>query len=398
MKRSNFLLLTLLLVAFSCGTSDNTMVEDDEISDPTDDTTDDGVDNLDVMLVDAFPNLTFERPLDFQSPNDGSGRVFVVEQGGTIKVFQNDESSTLATTFLDISGNIGTTANEQGLLGMAFHPNFDSNGYFYVNYTPSEALSVVSRFQVLGGDPNQADLGTELVILEIPQPFTNHNGGQLAFGPDGYLYIASGDGGSGGDPQNNAQTRSNLLGTILRIDVDQSENGLNYAIPIDNPFVGEANVREEIHAYGLRNPWRMSFDTQTGDLWSGDVGQGEREEINIIQSGGNYGWKLFEGTSCFSGACDDTGLIAPIFEYDHDANDESITGGFVYRGAAIPALVGKYVYADFISGRIWALDLDGSNNQLLVESGLNIASFGTDAEQELYICAFDGTIYRFQEN
>ncbi len=394
MKRLNFFILLLLVISFSCDNSDNTTVDDDEVSDPIDDE----VGAINLVLVDAFPDLSFQRPVDFQSASDGSGRVFVVEQGGMIKVFDNDETSASATTFLDISNSINTNANEQGLLGLAFHPNYESNGYFYVNYTPSETLSVTSRFQVSGSNADEADPDSELVILEIPQPFTNHNGGQLAFGPGGYLFIASGDGGSGGDPDNNAQMRSNLLGTILRIDVDQTANGLNYAIPADNPFVGETNVREEIYAYGLRNPWRMSFDTQTGDLWSADVGQDEREEINIIQSGGNYGWKLFEGTFCFSGGCDDTGLIPPIFEYEHNGNDKSVTGGHVYRGSAIPSLEGKYIYADFIDGRIWAIDLDGSNNELLVESGLNIASFGVDAEQELYICAFDGTIYTFQED
>lgn len=392
MKRIPFLVLVLLTVVLSCDNSDNGT--DDQMSNPTDD----GPAGINLMLVDAFPNLSFDRPVDLQTANDGSGRLFVVEQEGIIKVFQNSGQSATATTFLDISNQINTIASEQGLLGLAFHPNFASNGYFYVNYTPSETLSVTSRFQVSGSNADQADPTSEMVLLEIPQPFTNHNGGQLAFGPEGYLFIASGDGGSGGDPQNNAQTRSNLLGTIVRIDVNQTANGLNYAIPTDNPFIGEANVRGEIYAYGFRNPWRMSFDTQTGDLWSGDVGQSEREEINIVQAGGNYGWKLFEGTFCFSGDCDDSGLIAPVFDYNHDANDKSITGGFVYRGSAASSLTGKYVYADFISGRIWAIDLDGSNNELLFETGLNISSFGVDVEQELYFCAFDGSIYKIEEN
>lgn len=364
----------------------------------TDDGQSDDDNGASLTFINAFPNLSFNRPVDFQSPNDGSGHVFVVEQQGIIRVFENDTSVEGTTTFLNISDKIGTDANEQGLLGLAFHPNFESNGYFYVNYTPTETLSVTSRFKVSDGNPNMADPSSELVLLEIAQPFTNHNGGQLAFGPDGYLYIASGDGGSGGDPQNNAQNRSNLLGAILRIDVDATSNGLNYAIPSNNPFVGEEGVREEIWAYGLRNPWRMSFDTQTGNLWTSDVGQGEREEINVISSGGNYGWKLFEGTFCFSGDCDDEGLKPPIFEYSHDAGDKSVTGGFVYRGSAVPVLQGKYIYADFISGRIWALALDGSDNELLFNTGLNIASFGVDAQNELYFCAFDGSIYKFQED
>lgn len=393
MRTFGLFCLLVLFFTFSCDNNKSTGVDDDEIIDPVDD----GLDGATLELVNAFPNLGFERPVDFQSPKDGSQRVFVVEQRGKIKVFANNQNSGEATTFLNLDNKIETTANEQGLLGLAFHPDFGTNGYFYVNYNPTEQLTVVSRFQVSGTDSDAADVGSELILLEFSQPFDNHNGGQLAFGSDGYLYISSGDGGSGGDPQNNAQNRSNLLGAILRIDVDNTANGLNYAIPADNPFAGQTDVREEIYAYGLRNPWRMSFDTQTGNLWTGDVGQNEIEEIDIIQSGGNYGWKFFEGTSCFSGDCNNAGLIAPIFEYDQMANDKSITGGFVYHGSAIPSLTNKYVYADFVSKRIWAMDLDGSNNELLFDSGLSISSFGTDADQELYLCAFDGSIYKFQE-
>ncbi len=381
--------IIIFLLLFSCSSDNGNGTSDD--NNPPDET---------FILENAFPNLSFSRPVDFQSPEDSSNRIFVVEQGGTIKVFPNDENSSNAETFLDVSGNINTEANEQGLLGLAFHPDFSSNGYFYVNYTPNTGLSVTSRFQVSTANPDQADPNSELILLEIPQPFTNHNGGQLAFGPDGYLYIASGDGGSGGDPGNNAQNLSNLLGAVLRIDVDGVSNGLNYAIPTANPFVGQANTREEIYAYGFRNPWRMSFDTQTGSLWSGDVGQDEREEINVITAGGNYGWKLFEGTFCFSGDCNDSGLIEPAFEYNHNGNDQSITGGHVYRGSQTPSLAGKYIYADFIDGRIWALDATQNNpgNTLLLNSGLNISSFGVDNDNELYFCAFDGAIYRLVVN
>ncbi len=381
--------IIIFLLLFSCSSDNGNGTSDD--NNPPDET---------FILENAFPNLSFSRPVDFQSPEDSSNRIFVVEQGGTIKVFPNDENSSNAETFLDISGNINTEANEQGLLGLAFHPDFSSNGYFYVNYTPNTGLSVTSRFQVSTANPDQADPNSELILLEIPQPFTNHNGGQLAFGPDGYLYIASGDGGSGGDPGNNAQNLSNLLGAVLRIDVDGVSNGLNYAIPTANPFVGQANTREEIYAYGFRNPWRMSFDTQTGSLWSGDVGQDEREEINVITAGGNYGWKLFEGTFCFSGDCNDSGLIEPAFEYNHNGNDQSITGGHVYRGSQTPSLAGKYIYADFIDGRIWALDAtqNNPNNTLLLNSSLNISSFGVDNDNELYFCAFDGAIYRLVVN
>jgi len=344
-----------------------------------------------IALIEPFPSLSFNQPLDLQVPDDDTDRLFVVEKRGRIVVFENDSATTTTANFLNLS-NISTTS-EQGLLGLAFHPNYSSNGYFYVHYTPTARLSFISRFTV-STDANVADAGSEEVLLEIPQPQTNHNGGQISFGPDGFLYIAVGDGGGGGDPDNNSQNRNNLLGNILRIDVDNRENGLNYTIPSSNPFLNEAQVRPEIYAYGLRNPWRMSFDAQNGSLWTGDVGQGEREEINVITSGGNYGWKIFEGTSCFSGNCEVPGLTAPIFEYGHDNGDRSITGGFVYRGSAIPSLSGKYIYGDFVSGRIWALDTADNTNELVFESRLSIASFGTDNDNELYVCAFDGTIYK----
>jgi len=353
----------------------------------------DNTDEVSLTVINAFPNLSFSQPLDLQVADDGTNRIYVAEKGGTIKVFENNSQATETETFLDLE-NISTTS-EQGLLGFAFHPEFESNGHFYVYYTPISSVAYVSRFTVSQDDV--ADSGTELVVLEIPQPQTNHNGGQIAFGPDGYLYIAVGDGGGGGDPDGNSQNRTNLLGNILRIDVDNTQAGMNYSIPVDNPFVGASNIRGEIYAYGLRNPWRMSFDTQTGKLWTADVGQNQIEEIDIIESGGNYGWNLFEGTICFSGDCDSTGLIAPIFEYNQDNADRSITGGYVYRGAENNTLQGKYVYGDYVSGRIWALTEDGANNELISESQLSISSFGTDANQELYICAFDGSIYKFQE-
>ncbi|WP_281540705.1 PQQ-dependent sugar dehydrogenase [Maribacter aestuarii] len=353
-----------------------------------------------ISLVNAFPNLDFSRPLDLQSPEDGSNRLFVVEQGGAIKVFENDESVENTTTFFDI-GNRIASSGELGLLGLAFHPNFGTNGFFYVTYTPSNDLALVSRFKVSATNPNLADITSETVLLRIPQPFDNHNGGQLAFGPDGYLYISSGDGGGAGDPNGNAQNLNNLLGKILRIDVNVLENGLEYSIPAENPFVDTQDARAEIFAYGLRNPWRFSFDVQSGRLWAGDVGQGELEEIDIIQNGGNYGWNILEGTRCYNAVnCESEGTIAPVFEYNHDSNDKSVTGGYVYRGSLVPSLKGFYIYGDFISGRIWALstNLGGNlNNQLLLETGLNISSFGTDDNNELFVCSFDGNIYRFEE-
>jgi len=354
------------------------------------------------QVEDAFPSLSFSNPLYIDHAGDGSNRLFVVEQGGTIRVFENDPSTSDATVFLDISGRL-TSGGERGLLGLAFHPNYENNGYFYVNYTDDDgANTVISRFEVSAGDPVQADPNSETIILEYDQPFSNHNGGHLSFGPDGYLYIASGDGGSGGDPQNNAQTRENLLGAILRIDVDGSSNGNNYAIPADNPYVGNSEgYREEIYAYGLRNPWRFSFDSQNGDLIAGDVGQNEIEEIDLIENGGNYGWRIMEGTECFnpSSGCDQSGLELPIWEYSHDLG-RSITGGFAYRGTELPGLEGWYIYGDFITGLIWALDYsdpDNPENIELVNSDLNISSFGTDADEELYICSFDGNIYKLVE-
>jgi len=388
MRLFPFYCLLLMLVFSSCnndGGSDTIMDDDGE-----------SMEEAALGLVNAFPQLSFSQPLDLQSPDDGTNRIFVAEKGGRIRVFTNEPTVNEDTVFLDLSANL-STVSEQGLLGLAFHPNYQSNGFFYVYYTPTAGLSQVSRFTV-SANAAIADAASELVLLEIPQPATNHNGGQIAFGPDGYLYIALGDGGGGGDPFENGQDRSTLLGSILRIDVDSQENGLNYSIPTDNPFIGEPNVREEIYVYGLRNPWRMSFDTQTGELWTGDVGQNAIEEIDVVVSGGNYGWPIFEGTRCFSGDCNDTGLIDPIFEYAQDNGDRSITGGFVYRGTTVPSLQGKYIYGDFVSGRIWALELDGTLNELVEASRLNIASFGTDTSQELYVCAFDGSIYKFQEN
>jgi len=354
-----------------------------------------------ITIVNAFPNLSFSRPVDLQSPNDTTNRIFIVEQSGIINVFDNDSLVANSSVFLDIESIVDDSDNEMGLLGIAFHPDYQNNGYFYINYTSSRTQSVVSRFQVSSSNSNLADINSELRLLEIPQPFTNHNGGKLTFGPDGFLYIASGDGGSGGDPQGNAQNRENLLGNILRIDVDNTENGLNYAIPNDNPYAGSSTFRNEIYAYGLRNPWRISFDIETGMLWAGDVGQNQFEEIDIIENGNNYGWNITEGDNCFNAnTCDTTNLTAPVFEYNHDAGDLSITGGYVYRGDTVTLLQGRYVYADFVSGRIWSFDanINGTpDNELLKNTNFNISSFGTDTNNELYFCSFDGAIYRFEE-
>ncbi|MEE9269823.1 MAG: PQQ-dependent sugar dehydrogenase [Candidatus Krumholzibacteria bacterium] len=345
----------------------------------------------------AFSNLTFRRPLDLQDPGDGSNRLFVVEQRGTILVFENSDSAGTASVFLDIS-SIVTFGREQGLLGLAFHPQFASNGYYFVYYSTTGQLRTrLSRFQADAGNPDTTAAGSQVDVLDIDQPFANHNGGQISFGPDGFLYIAVGDGGSGNDPQNNGQTRTTLLGKILRIDVDT----LPYGIPADNPFVGNnQGYREEIFAWGLRNPWRFSFDPPTQRLWVGDVGQNAREEIDLVEKGKNYGWNIMEGSICLppTSGCDMTGLVPPVWEYSHPVMEgRSVTGGFVYRGSALPELVGAYVYADFQTGEIWALRYDGARvtaNTLLQDTDRLISSFGIDAAGELYFCALvDGRIY-----
>lgn len=380
----------LMLLAFTLAIALACQTEDAEVSNSDDDSSAEE----ELVLVNAFENLSFTQPLDLQSPNDDTNRIFVVEKQGAIKVFLNENNVSETSTFLDLSGNL-VTDSEQGLLGLAFHPNYAVNGYFYVYYNPTNSISRISRFTVSSA-ANVADADSEVVILEIPQTATNHNGGQLVFGADGYLYISSGDGGGNAA---DAQNLSNLLGTILRIDVDNTSNGLNYSIPGDNPFTNNTEVRNEIFAYGLRNPWRMSFDTQTNALWTGDVGQNAIEEIDIIVSGGNYGWNTLEGSSCYSGDCSDiSDFIAPVFEYNQSNGDRSITGGFVYRGTTIPALQGKYVYGDFVSGRVWMMNLDGTSNELIEDTGYNIAAFGTDLNQELYLLDLSGGIYKFTQS
>ncbi len=362
--------------------------------------------NAQFAIRQAFPSLTFTAPLDLVSPDDDSKRIFVVSQAGRIFVFPNSDGVTQSKTFLDISDRV-VYSGEQGLLGLAFHPKFRQNGYFYVNYVaPNPRRTIIARYQVSQTNPDSAIKSSELIILTFNQPFSNHNGGQLAFGEDGYLYIATGDGGSGGDPLNNGQNKAVLLGKILRIDVDNPSGSNNYGIPADNPFAGNTQgYAQEIYAYGLRNPWRFSFDKATGRLWCADVGQNLWEEVNIIEKGGNYGWKIMEGNSCYSpsSGCDTTGLKLPVIAYGHNSTGGySITGGYVYRGKTVPQLVGKYIYADYVSKRVWALDYQGSGNYtnqvILNSSGISIASFGVDYNQELYLLDLaGGKIYRFAE-
>ncbi|MHA2176555.1 MAG: PQQ-dependent sugar dehydrogenase [Candidatus Hodarchaeales archaeon] len=351
-------------------------------------------------LENAFPNLSFLNPVGLVQPNDNSNLLYLIEQRGILYRFNNSQETTDIEIFLDITNQV-YSGGELGLLGIAFHPNFTKNGLFFLDYTVNNPVrTIISRFSI-DGLTGLVNTSSELIILEIEQPYSNHNGGQIAFGPDGYLYIALGDGGSGGDPLNHGQNRKTLLGSIIRINIDQSAIGKNYSIPVDNPFTNNTEeFREEIFAFGLRNPWRFSFDSLTGDLWAADVGQNEIEEIDLIENGGNYGWRLMEGTQCYnpSSGCDDPSLIPPIYQYDR-TEGYSITGGFVYRGPHLTQLYGHYIYADYGSGKIWALNYapPDISNYLLIDSFLNIVSFGVDTDQNIYILAFDGHIYTLNE-
>ncbi len=351
----------------------------------------------------AFPHLHFTRPLALVDPSDGSNRLFVVEQRGRIYVFENRSDVREAEIFLDISDRVNSKGNEEGLLGLAFHPRFRENRLFFLNYTAyPPRRSIIAKFVARKDDPDKGDPASEVQLLTYAQPYENHNGGQLAFGPDSMLYIGVGDGGSGGDPHGNGQNLRTLLGKILRLDVDHPDTGKQYGIPADNPFIvtGGSGRRGEIWAYGLRNPWRFSFDPANGWLWAGDVGQDQVEEIDIIQKGKNYGWNIMEGSSCFKPqkGCDTTGLTMPVVDYHHDVG-VCVIGGYVYRGTRLSDLAGAYIYADYGSGRIWALRYDGVNppvNEELMHSGMPVTSFGVDRNNELYLCVFDGQIYRIK--
>ncbi len=348
-----------------------------------------------VTLVRAFPRLEFPRPVCLA--NAGDSRLFVLEQRGRIRVFDNRPDVETAGVFLDIQPKVYRGHNEEGLLALAFHPRYRENGWFYVYYSANEPRrGVLSRFSVTAEDPDSADPASERVILEVGQPWGNHNGATVLFGPDGFLYLSLGDGGAAGDPQGNGQNLSTLLGSILRIDVDGAEP---YAVPPDNPFVDRPGARGEIWAYGLRNVWRMSFDRETGDLWAGDVGQNSWEEIDLIVKGGNYGWNIREGAHPFrSGEAQDP-MIDPVAEYPQRSGREivglSVTGGYVYRGRQVPGLYGAYVYGDYVTGRIWALRYENgsvrSHREIFAPPPqVFITSFGEDSEGELYVVSFDG--------
>ena len=336
----------------------------------------------------------FAQPVHVTHAGDGSGRIFVVEQGGRIRILDN--GVVRPVPFLDLASLNPprlVAGGEQGLLSVAFPPGLPPKRHFYVNYTRTpDGATVVARYGVSAGDANVADPASEEVILTIPQPFANHNGGQLAFGPDGYLYIGMGDGGSGGDPFQVAQNPDNVLGKLLRIDVESGE--VPYGIPPTNPFLGRTGYRPEIWALGLRNPWRFSFDRGTGDLYIGDVGQDTFEEIDFQPAGDpggrNYGWNIMEGDSCYppgTVGCNRTGLALPVFVYDHSLGC-SVTGGHVYRGSAIPSLQGVYLFGDLCSTRIWGIRKNGAawDNALLADNtGLTITSFGEDESGNVYV-------------
>ncbi len=334
-------------------------------------------------------------PVAITNAGDGSGRLFITEQTGTIRIWNG--TALLPTPFLDIH-TLVSCCGEQGLLSVAFHPDYETNGYFYVDYTDVAGNTVIARYRV-SGNPNVADPSSASILLTIPQPYANHNGGQLQFGPDGTLYIGMGDGGSGGDPQNHAQNLNDLLGKLLRIDVD---GGTPYAIPPTNPFVGVPNTRPEVWAYGLRNPWRFSFDRLSHDLYIGDVGQNLWEEIDFQPAsspgGENYGWRFMEGFHCYNPAtsCDNGTLTHPILEYSHSLGC-SVTGGYVYRGSSIPQLFGVYLYSDYCTGIIWGASRDCSgvwSTTQLLDSPYNVSSFGEDESGEVYVTHLGGAVYR----
>jgi glucose/arabinose dehydrogenase len=334
-----------------------------------------------------------QSPIAIANAADGSGRLFVVEQAGVIRIVADGKLAT--QPFLNIKDRVGANSSERGLLGLAFHPKYKENGYFYVNYTKPDGNSVVSRFQATG---NTADPASEKKLLSVAQPFPNHNGGSVAFGPDGYLYLGFGDGGSGGDPYGNGQSTSTLLGKILRIDVD---GGDPYAIPQDNPFANGGG-EPEIWAYGLRNPWRFSFDPATHDFYIGDVGQGDWEEIDFLPAGAaggaNFGWNVMEGTHPFSGS-DSEAFVAPVAEYSHSEGGCSVTGGYVYHGAALPAWNGIYFYGDYCSGKIWGLHKAAASWQStqLFQTGQQITTFGVDESGEIYFAGYNGQIFRLEK-
>lgn len=385
-----------------------------------------------IQLKQVFTKMTDERPVWISEAPDGTGRLFVVYQDGKILITKKGSDGGDAKTFFDITSRHPHFQNEDGLLSIAFHPGFKTNGLFYVFYTQKNPAdqhtqpqnypfrSIVSEFKVSADDADQADMKSERILLEVPGPFWNHKGGELAFGPDGYLYIGLGDGGAGGDPFGSGQSTTTLLAKILRIDVNshsiaregREREQLPYGIPSDNPFVHDGNgVRHEIYAYGLRNPWRFSWDAKTGALWCGDVGQDLWEEVDIITNGGNYGWSVREGMHFYKPGPADAHYADPVIEYPHRPNLQSegmfpdhsiglcVIGGYVYRGKAFPNLDGIYFYGDASLGTIWGLRYDYATHKVtahgtLIQQPKNINSFAEDGDGELYVLTLDGKIYQ----
>ncbi len=350
---------------------------------------------LPVVSRGALSTLSFapslKSPVFLTHAGDQSGRLFIVEQPGTIRILERGKL--LEAPFLDIKERV-RFGGEQGLLGLAFHPEYRLNGRFFVNYTrKDDGATVVAEYH----RSEQADLAgrEERILVSIPQPYPNHNGGMIAFGPDGYLYIGMGDGGSGGDPQNRAQNKDELLGKLLRIDVI---NLVPYGIPTDNPFI-RGQERPEVFALGLRNPWRFSFDRETGDLWLADVGQNKWEEVNVVRKGGNYGWRVMEGFHCFNlpEPCGKENFTSPLLEYDHQGGRCSITGGYVYRGRAIPSLIGTYLYGDFCSGEFFSVRTaqggQVKGEPWALKTNAAISSFGEDENGEIYLLDLKGAVY-----
>jgi len=347
----------------------------------------------------AFPNLSFSNPVLLTHAGDGTNRIFVVEKGGLIKVFPNDSMASSTQVFLNVTNLISTNYTEKGLLGLAFHPNYSSNRYLYIYYTRlSDGALTVTRFTTFSGNPNKADSLSALPIITIAHPTNlNHNGGNLMFGLDGYLYLGPGDGGSGGDPPNNAQNVNVLLGKILRLDVNNPSGGNNYGIPPSNPFASGGGA-PEIFAWGVRNPWRFTQDPVTGLIYCGDVGQNIYEEVDILQVGKNYGWRVMEGFHCYnpSSGCDTTGKTLPIYEYDHTSSRCSITGGYVYRGPRVPTLTGRYVFGDYCGRQVYKFLYSGgvvTETAQILTVPTSLLSFGTDQNNELYLLCTGG-IYK----
>lgn len=375
-----------------------------------------------IELRAVFSDLALQRPVWMSEAPDGSDRCFILEQDGRILIVRKGATGKEAKEFLNIVGRKPHVDQEEGLLGLAFHPGYKTNGLFYIYYNQQNPRrSVISEFAVSAADPDLADLASERILLEVPQPFGNHKGGQVGFGPDGYLYFGLGDGGKGNDPFNNGQNTASLLGKILRIDPSGHGTEVNggvkktlaYSFPPDNPFVAEPDryeygVHKEIWAYGLRNPWRFSWDRQTGALWCGDVGQDKWEEIDVIVRGGNYGWCVREGTHRFKPGPEGARYNEPVIEYPHNTNwmaqssfprhsiGMSVTGGYVYRGKKYPSLQGVYVYADYVLGTFWGLRYEGGKVReygTLLEQPKNIASFAEDMDGEIYAIGYAGHIY-----